>query len=188
MSRLAPGLIVAAPPMGDPHFERAVVWLAAHDEEGAFGWIINGPELMSLPELLRRADMPPPAGLPPSGVVRRGGPVGPEQVWLLYNSKDRVDDVEDQLDVGSGVIASSSRKLLSRLVEGTAPEPILGVAGYAGWGPSQLEDEILSGSWLPTDAAASLLFEVPAEDIWLRAYERIGTSAIAFTSRIVGSA
>lgn len=188
MSTLAPGLLVAAPPMGDPRFERSVVWLAAHDEEGAFGWIINGSELMTFPELLRRADMPPAVGVPPAGGVRRGGPVGSEQIWLLYPTAHRLDGVDDQLDVGAGVTASSSRKLLSCLVEGTAPDPMLGVAGYAGWGPSQLEEEIRSGSWLPTDASATLLFDVPADEAWFKAFERVGTSPIAFTSRVVGSA
>ncbi|MGC4066750.1 MAG: YqgE/AlgH family protein [Polyangiaceae bacterium] len=57
MSGLAPGLIVAAPPLGDPNFERSVVLLASHGPEGAFGWIINGRELMPLSELLVRAEV-----------------------------------------------------------------------------------------------------------------------------------
>ena len=56
-SVLAPGLLVAAPPLGDPNFDRSVVLLAAHGPEGAFGWIINGRDVMTLPELLVRAEV-----------------------------------------------------------------------------------------------------------------------------------
>jgi putative transcriptional regulator len=74
------------------------------------------------------------------------------------------------------------------LARGRAPSPLIGIAGYAGWGPSQLEDEILAGAWLPTDIDASLVFDLEGPETWLAAYERAGTSAIAFTSRVVGSA
>ncbi len=188
MSQLAPGLLLAAPPLGDPNFERSVVLLAAHNDEGAFGWVLNGEELMSLAELLRRADVPVVSGTVPKGVVRVGGPVGTEQVWLLYRTEDRVAELGDQLDVGCGITASSSRELLNKMADGLSPEPIVGIAGYAGWGPGQLEDEIRAGAWLPADAEASLLFDEEPGDLWLRAYERLGTTAIAFTSRTVGSA
>lgn len=188
MSNLAPGLLLAAPPLGDPHFERRVVLLAAHNKDGAFGWVINGEELMSMAELLARAEVAPqpPAGVP--GVVRAGGPVGKEQVWLLYKTEDKPDAVADQFDIGFGVSASSSRRMLEAMLHNGAPDPIVGIAGYAGWGPSQLEEEIRAGAWLPTDGDQTLLFDVDRENIWLKAYENIGTSAIAFTSKVVGSA
>jgi putative transcriptional regulator len=188
MSPLAPGLLVAAPPLGDPNFERSVVLLAAHGDEGAFGWVINGQQLMTIRQLVERADVrtPAPAGIP--GIVRAGGPVGTEQVWLLYPTATRYKDLDDQFDVGFGITATSSRRLLEALADGEAQGPVLGVAGYAGWGPSQLEDEIRAGSWLPTDADIDILFGTDSTTTWLRAFERIGTSAMAFTSRIVGSA
>src|SRR5688572_27582149 len=57
MSELAPGLLVAAPPLGDPNFDQSVVLLAAHGDDGAFGWVINGRNLMTLSELLVRAEI-----------------------------------------------------------------------------------------------------------------------------------
>jgi putative transcriptional regulator len=187
-SELAPGLLVAAPPLGDPNFERAVVLLAAHGEDGAFGWVINGTELMSMAELLERADFSEQVRQAPTGAVRAGGPVGSDQVWLLYPTDAKPSDLEDQFDLGCGVTASSSRRLLSALASGSAPSPIVGVAGYAGWGPKQLENEIRQGAWLPTDADSSLLFDCEPSELWLRSYERVGTSAIAFSTRVVGSA
>jgi putative transcriptional regulator len=188
MSPLAPGLLVAAAPLGDPNFERSVVLLAAHGAEGAFGWVINGAPLMTIRELVERAEVrsPAPAGI--SGIVRVGGPVGVEQVWLLYPTAKRFKDLEDQFDVGFGITATSSKRLLEALADGEVLGPMVGVAGYAGWGPSQLEDEIRAGSWLPTDVDIDLLFGTDSTTTWLRAFERIGTSAMAFTTRVVGSA
>ncbi|HVU05765.1 MAG TPA: YqgE/AlgH family protein [Polyangiaceae bacterium] len=187
MSSLAPGLLVAAPPLGDPNFDRSVVLLAAHGPEGAFGWVINGREVMTLEELLSRADLTP-SGVAPSGPVRIGGPVSQEQVWLVYPTENRIVGFPEQFDVGSGVTASPSRKLLEAIALGQGPKGVMGLAGYAGWAPSQLENEIRLGSWLPTDADPALLFEVPREEIWRAAYERLGTTPIAFTTRTVGSA
>lgn len=174
--------------MGDPNFERSVVLLAAHGDRGAFGWVINGTELMSLDELLQRADVRRGPSMHTSGVVRSGGPVGTEQVWLLYPTEEKPADVEDQFDVGCGITASNSRCMLDALAAGRGPDTMVGLAGYAGWGPAQLENEIRQGAWLPSEADASLLFSGDASTLWLRAFERIGTSAIAFSTRVVGSA
>ncbi len=189
MSELAPGLLVAAPPLVDPNFDRSVVLLAAHGPEGAFGWIINGPELMTLPELLVRAEIigDSPAGNG-SGSIRVGGPVSREQVWLVYKSEDRFDDIEGQFEVGNGIMASASRQVLEAIAKGRQPKSLVGLVGYAGWAPSQLENEIRTGAWLPTNVERDLVFDVPRDQVWQRAYEHVGTTPIAFTSRTVGSA
>jgi putative transcriptional regulator len=188
MSRLAPGLLLAAPPLGDPNFERSVVLLANHSSEGAFGWVINGKELMTMGELLERAHVCSTAPPHVEGMVRVGGPVGREQVWLLYPTSQRREEHTDQVDVGFGITATSSRKVLESLTTGNAPRPIMGLAGYASWGPSQLEEEIRMGAWLPTDLEAASLFDEDPPGMWLRAFQRLGLSAMAFTTKVVGLA
>jgi putative transcriptional regulator len=188
MSELAPGLLIAAPPLGDPNFERSVVLLASHDEEGAFGWVLNGRMLMSVSELLLRADVTERRIKVP-GLVRFGGPVSQDQIWLVYPEAERLAGIDGQFDVAGGIVATASRTVLERIANGAAAIPrILGFAGYAGWGSGQLEGEIRVGSWLPSDVDPSLVFEEPVEELWERAYRRLGTTPIAFTSRTVGSA
>jgi putative transcriptional regulator len=187
MSGLAPGFIVAAPPLGDPNFERSVVLLASHGPDGAFGWVINGRELMPLSELVVRAEVTtvaPDIG----GTVRLGGPVSPEQVWLIYRVEDRFAGVDGQFSVGSNILATASRRVLEVLGEGSSTANVLGFAGYAGWGPMQLENEILHGAWLPTDLDLGIVFDEPREKAWERAFGLIGANPMAFTSRTVGSA
>jgi putative transcriptional regulator len=186
-SVLAPGLLVAAPPLGDPNFDRSVVLLASHDSEGAFGWVINGRLLMSLSELIKKAGLSNERVEIP-GVVRAGGPVSPEQAWLLYPSEQRFADLDGQSEVAPGIIATASRAVLQAVVAGQAPEGLITLAGYAGWSPWQLEDEIKRGAWLPTDVTASVVFETPSSELWTRAYERVGATPMSFTTRTVGLA
>lgn len=187
MSELAPGMLVAAPPLGDPNFDQSVVLLAAHGEDGAFGWVMNGRNLMTLAELLVRAEITK-AELDVPGTVRVGGPVSQEQIWLVYRTEERFAGVEGQFDVGLGITACASRRALEAISNGASSSSVVGLAGYAGWAPKQLENEIRAGAWLPTDVEASLIFDVPTQDLWHKAYERIGVTPMSFTSRTVGSA
>lgn len=187
MSVLAPGLLVAAPPLEDPNFDRSVVLLASHGKNGAFGWVINGERVMSLSELATHAGLECEQPQPPNSVYV-GGPVGREQVWLLYRTEERLDAVPDQIEIGNGITASPSQRVLEAILQGRAPKSLRGVMGFAGWEPSQLEREIARGSWLPMSLEASLVFDVSLEDMWAQAYRRAGTSPIAFTTRVVGQA
>jgi putative transcriptional regulator len=146
-----------------------------------------GRKLMSLSELLVRAGVTAePRQL--SGIVRVGGPVSPEQVWLVYESGQAPEGVEGQFEVGDGITACASRGMLDELAGGRAAKNLVGFAGYAGWAPEQLENEIRCGAWLPTDVEASLVFKVPSEELWEHAYARIGATPMAFVTRTVGSA
>lgn len=192
MSVLAPGLLIAAPPLEDPNFDRSVVLLASHGKNGAFGWVINGERVMSLSELATHAGLECDHSSSGPGIngynVYLGGPVGREQVWLLYRTEERLQAIPDQFDVGFGITASPSQKVLEAILQGHAPKSLRGVMGFAGWEPAQLEQEIARGSWLPASAEASLVFDVSLEDMWAQAYRRAGTSPIAFTTRVVGQA
>jgi len=190
-SDLAPGILIASPPLADPNFDRSVVLLASHDEDGAFGWVINGRPMMTVRELLTRADITAPGIEVPRhilGEVRVGGPVSQEQVWLVYPSHEQVDGVDGQFEVAPGVMATASRTFLEKLAEGYSVPSLLAIAGYAGWGPGQLEGEIQAGGWLPGPSLAELIFDTPREDAWQKAYASLGTTPIAFTTRTIGSA
>jgi putative transcriptional regulator len=186
-SVLAPGLLLSAPPLSDPNFERSVVLLSTHGPEGAFGWVLNGKPSMSFAELLVRARIVDP--VPDlAGVVRVGGPVSPEQVWLVYPSGSVPSELEGQLEVAPGIWASASRKVLESIASSRVPRGLITLMGYAGWAPWQLENEIKVGAWLPTDVNAEIVFDTPPAELWARAYQRVGASPMSFNTRTVGSA
>ena len=86
---LAPGLLLAAPPLGDPNFSKSVVLLASHTSEGSLGWVVNGLEVAPVAQLLRDAGLTPdgtrlPETLSYAAKARVGGPVSPRSAWVLY--------------------------------------------------------------------------------------------------------
>src|SRR5687768_2753462 len=117
---LAPGFLVAAPPLGDPNFDRSVVLLAAHGPDGAFGWVINGREVMTMTELLHKVELTTDLNRL-DGSVRVGGPVGQEQVWLIYSAEPRLSGLDGQIELSSEVHASASKKVLEAIAGGIVP-------------------------------------------------------------------
>ena len=103
--------------------------------------------------------------------VFQGGPVQRERGFVLHQpagSWDSVLQVTDQIGV------ATSRDILSAVAEGIGPDRTFIALGYAGWGPGQLENEILQNSWLTVPASCSLVFETPYHQRWAAAAESIG--------------
>lgn len=176
---LAPGLLVAMPSLKDPNFFRAVVLLCEHTREGAFGIIIN--HTLELPVQAVCAE----AGIAWTGDdtarVFCGGPVDRQRGWLLHSSEQTFEGTQV---VHEGVAVTPSRDGLEAY--GQDPSGLFRlVLGYAGWGPGQLDREILQGSWITAPLSADLVFGAPEAgqrgptfagraEVWQRALERIG--------------
>lgn len=189
---LAPGLLLAAPRLGDPNFERTVVLLGRHEPDGSLGWVINGRALPAVRDLLESSGLVPlGVKLPETGPfmlpARLGGPVGPSSGWLLYRRMP--EPMAGEIDVGPDLAVSGDASALVAVMRGQGPRDFRLLIGYAGWGPGQLEGEVRAGGWLPTALDSALVFDTPAERLWDAAYRRfIGTAPAAFTSTRRGSA
>jgi putative transcriptional regulator len=188
---LAPCLLLAAPRLGDPNFDHTVVLLARHDEKGALGWIVNGEALGRVGELLRSSNLVDagsklPDGGPFARDARRGGPVQAHTGWLLYRREAVA--LAGEIDVGPSLGVTGNLDALAAVVRaGTRDFRLL--LGYAGWSPSQLEDEIAEGAWLPADVDVDLVFDGDPASLWKHAYEQVaGFDPGAFTSTRGGSA
>jgi putative transcriptional regulator len=182
---LAPGMLLAAPSLHDPNFERTVVLLGRSGDEGALGWVINGRELKSVRELLTSAELVP-AGvtMPRTAVFSRtacvGGPVAPAAGWLLYRRADGA--LAGEIQVGPEVGVSGELSTFTDLMRGTGPSDFRLVLGCAGWAPGQLESEIVAGAWLPAPVDVALLFDTPRDEIWDAAYRRsVGAGPAIFS-------
>ena len=172
---LAPGFLIASPPLGDPNFDRTVVLLAIHNAEGALGFVVNRTAPVTVGALLRHAGYD--GDHDDASPVWLGGPVQPQSGWVV------VDDPslggEGVIEVGSRLRVSSSREAFDALAEPPpgalveAPRRLV-VLGYSGWGPAQLESEIARGAWLPVPLDERVLFECAPEERWERAYALVG--------------
>lgn len=193
-SVLAPGFLIASPPLGDPNFDKTVVLLAVHSEGGALGFVVNRPAPMTLGELLSFAgygsDLKDPAP------VYLGGPVQPSSGWILCLDPALEAEESGVIPVGSRVRVTSSRGAFDALaadaVRGAVaadPRRRTVLLGYSGWGPGQLEREIAAGAWLPVPLDERILFDVAADRRWELAYGLLGLSPIEVMSmRTIGEA
>ena len=179
---LAPGFLIASPPLGDPNFDKTVVLLAVHNEDGALGFVVNRIAPLTLGGLLEQAGYP--EGHADESPVWIGGPVQPQSGWLVVDDPDMSG--EGVIEVGKRLRVSSSRSAFERLADDVArehsedtdpsasPARRMVMLGYSGWAPSQLEGEIARGAWLPTPMDPSILFDVDVEQRWEGAYALLG--------------
>jgi putative transcriptional regulator len=178
--RIAPGLLLAMPQLSDPNFFRAVVLMLEHDEGGSFGLILN-----------RQTDLPVREVLDELGIrwtgdaearVWQGGPVMPQSGWLVHEPAEQVGP-EDSVDVGPGIVVSTSNEQLRELAA-RPPRDLRFVMGYSGWGAGQLESELAEGTWLTADAQPDIVFHTRPEGMWEAA---IGSLGINPTTLVPGS-
>jgi putative transcriptional regulator len=165
MSSLHGHLLVASPGLGDPNFARTVVAIANHDDDGALGIVLNRPSdtevVEAVPELEGVVDG--------EDVVYVGGPVQPAAIVVLAEFEDPAEAAF--LVVGDiGLVSDATG--LERLGDATARRRIF--AGYAGWGPGQLEAEIEREDWIVEPALPEDVFAADALDLWSRVLERKG--------------
>ena len=191
---LAPGLLLAAPRLGDPNFEKSVVILGRHSDDGALGWVVNGEECGVVGELLVESKLVSDVSkLPRSPAfereARRGGPVTPSSGWMLYRRRGIDVEFPGEIAIGTNVAVSGDVDAFRAVLAGAEPRDFHLLLGYAGWGPLQLEGEVSEGAWLPCDLDEELLFGGELSELWDRAYRRsIGVAPGAFVRSGGGSA
>jgi putative transcriptional regulator len=183
MEDLSGHFLISTPHMPDPRFREQVIFLCAHNKEGAMGVAINNPnQEISMMEVLLSTHIPLPEGpLPP---VYTGGPVEIESGFILYSSDYEAGHA---LKITSKVCLSRESKLLEDISKGRGPKDYLFLLGYAGWGPGQLEIELMDNSWLTVPGDINVLFHTPDELKWKQAAGRYGIN-ISIFSNIVGNA
>jgi putative transcriptional regulator len=189
---LAPGLLLAAPQLGDPNFERTVVVLARHGVDGALGWVINGRALAPVRDLLESSKLVPPGiHLPPRNPWQRparvGGPVSPATGWLVYRKGPKA--LPGEISVGDELAVTGDADALRQAVRDDDLGDFRLLIGYAGWAPGQLEAEVRAGAWLPADVSPELVFDTHTRDVWDAAYQRtIGGAPWSFLGPRGGNA
>jgi putative transcriptional regulator len=158
-------LLIAAPTLADPNFARTVVAIANHDDDGALGVVLNRPSDTEVAEAV-----PDLSELVDDGeVVHVGGPVQPAAIVVLAEFEEPGDAA---FLVTDSVGLVSDRTGIERLAEVTARRRIF--AGYAGWGPGQLEAELEREDWIVEPARPADVFSDDPLTLWGSVLERKG--------------
>jgi putative transcriptional regulator len=172
-------LLIAMPVMGDPRFERSVIYMCAHSSEGAMGIIVNRPAgSIDFPELLVQLDIikeDDQIKLPETAEsmkVLKGGPVDTGRGFVLHSSDFYIENATLRID--DGICLTATVDILKAIARGSGPKHAILALGYAGWAPGQLENEIQGNGWLHCDADQDLIFGGDVEEKYIRALRKIG--------------
>jgi putative transcriptional regulator len=160
---LAGQLLIASTTMSDPRFVRTVVLIVRHDQNGAFGIVVNRPveerPLASVLEALGDKD----AAIEGSVRIFAGGPVQPE-IGFVVHSADYHRTLT--IDIDGHVAMTSSREILRDIGNKQGPRKSLIAFGYAGWAPGQLENEIRQRAWFTAPEDDNLVFDDDRAKVW----------------------
>lgn len=173
-------ILIAMPGMGDPRFERSVVFLCAHSPEGAMGLIVNKPAPeISFRSLIEQLGITPP---PAEREIRVhfGGPVEHGRGFVLH-SGDYTSN-RSTLRVSERFGMTATLDILEDIARGTGPAQAMLALGYSGWGPGQLESEILRNGWLTGEATEELLFSPHNARKWETALRALGVDPVSLSA------
>ena len=172
-------LLVAMPVMGDPRFERSVIYMCAHSSEGAMGIMVNRPagsidfpELLVQLDIIKESDQIKLPETAESMKVLKGGPVDTGRGFVLHSSDFYIENATLRID--DGICLTATVDILKAIASGSGPKHAILALGYAGWAPGQLENEIQGNGWLHCDADQDLIFGDDVEEKYIRALRKIG--------------
>jgi putative transcriptional regulator len=167
MEKFEAQLLVAVPQLPDDNFYQAVILLIHHDDEGAFGVVLNRPSNFPLKEVwyaITESDCDVEAP------IYMGGPV--EGPLLAVHQRKSIAENE----IVPGVFISSQKDNLEILLK----EDVVNCkifSGYSGWGPGQLEAELATGSWFRTPVTPDDVFS-ETDHLWEEVAGRIGNQVL----------
>jgi putative transcriptional regulator len=168
-NKVSPGkgkILVSEPYLPDPNFERTIILLCEHNDEGSFGFVMNKPSEARLGDIMQeltKFDSP----------VFVGGPVQQDTLHYLH----RLPQLEDSIPVIEGVFWGGNFDQLTDLISKNRVEPkdIKFFLGYSGWSVGQVDEELKQNSWIVSDKVDhELLFETEPDAMWQYALKALG--------------
>ncbi|MGB5986889.1 MAG: YqgE/AlgH family protein [Desulfobacterales bacterium] len=163
--------LLAMPGLKDPNFNQTVTCLCEHTSQGAFGLVVN----RHFPSLLLsnvfeelKIEFQPEVG---QGPVYIGGPVRMDEIFVLHGPPLTW---KGTLGITPQLAITNTKDILKAIAQGEGPSDFLLTLGCAGWGPGQLESEVLDNAWLNQPADPAIIFRTPIDARWERAIKNLG--------------
>ncbi len=168
-------LLLAMPSMSDPRFHKSVIFVCAHDENGAMGLVVNQKmQGVAFSKLLEQLGLLSDIDVSKGDInipVMSGGPVEAQRGFVLHGADFKR---EETIPVNDDFAVTGTVEALKDIAQGNGPSELLFVLGYAGWSPGQLDDEIQQNAWLMLDADQDIIFGTGPDDKWDVAIKRLG--------------
>ncbi len=164
-------LLLSMPGIGDPRFERVVIAMCVHDDEGALGIVTNTPVGdLTVRDLMTQLNVDPGV-TPVDAMVMAGGPVETTRGFVVHSPEWQG---RGSIAVGDRWALTSTIDVLRDIAAGKGPRRWLSALGYTGWGAGQLDGEMLLHGWQAAPGDADIIFDVACADRWTTAYDRLG--------------
>lgn len=185
-------MLVAMPNIDDERFDKTVIFICAHSADGAMGIVVNRPaDGINLPSLMEQLGIEEDAdyiNLPEAArdvAIQFGGPVESNRGFVLHSTD--YFSANNTMPIDEDIGLTATLDVLRAISHGRGPQRAFLALGYAGWGPGQLENEILSNGWLHCEADNELIFSKDCDRKYDRALAKIGIDP-AFLSTTAGHA
>ena len=163
--------LMAMPNLVDPNFQQTVTCICEHNSEGAVGIVVNRihPPLSGKDvfDELKMDCHPGVAAIP----VHIGGPVHINQLFVLHGPPFAWNGCQM---ITPSLALSNTKDILEAISKGQGPGSFLISLGCAGWGPGQLESEMIQNAWLTAPVFEDVIFRLPIEDRWKEAVKKVG--------------
>ena len=166
-------LLASTPQIMGSCFDKAVIYMCAHNKGGAMGLIVNRRiDNVKFPELVKYFGIKQKVKdikIP----VYFGGPVETKRCFILHTADFKGDGT---IPVDENLSISSSVKVLEEIISGKGPADFMILLGYAGWGAGQLEAEMRSNSWLTLPFSKDIIFSRDNDTKWLKVCDSVGVN------------
>ena len=180
-------ILIAMPGMGDPRFDRSLIFMCAHSENGAMGIMINKTAPMMF-----FSDLVEQLKIVPNGEIRTlsesvlnmpvlfGGPVEQFRGFVLHSTDYFTQNTS--LPIKNNVALTATVEILQAIARGDGPSKATLALGYSGWVAGQLENEMQQNGWLYCEADDDLLFGADNDGKYIRALKKIGVDPLMLSS------
>lgn len=175
--------LVSMPQLHDDNFTRTVTLVCQHDANGALGIVINRLSNHSLGDVFSQLDIAIADSGTASAPVFEGGPVH-QEYGLVVHSRETHRQWQSTMAISESLSLTSSRDILVDIAAGSGPDRAILSLGYAGWGPGQLEQEIMQNAWFSTPVEERILFDSVISNKWDEAASLIGMDFSRLSSQV----
>jgi len=159
-------ILISEPYLNDPNFERTIILLCEHNNEGSFGFVLNKPSIAKVNEVMDNEinlDVP----------VFIGGPVQQDTLHFVH----RCAELQDAVEIGEGIYWGGNFESMRLQLESHQinSKDVKFFLGYSGWSEGQLNEELKADSWIVSDKLNDeLVFETNAEVMWQKVLKDMG--------------
>lgn len=177
--------LIAMPGMTDSNFARTVIYICAHSDAGAMGFVINRAQALSFTDVLLHLEMikGDDAIMLPDHArdfpIQTGGPVESGRGFVLHSDDYSSDS---SIPVSEDISLTATLDIVRAISKGSGPKRATMLLGYAGWGAGQLEAEIGNNGWLNCPPSEDLIFDRHLDDKYERALALMGVTPAMLSS------